>query len=465
MSAKIGKYQLYQTLGKGNFSKVKYAVDTTDGTVWAMKIVDRKMIQKENLESQLKREIAIMKLLKQKNIIKLREVLQSANNIYIVLELVTGGELFDRIVQAKRFDEPTARKYFRQLVFGIDYCHQQDVSHRDLKPENLLLDEHDTLKISDFGLSSITAGSGETQKLLMTTCGTPNYVAPEVLLEKGYDGKKADLWSCGIILYVMLSGHFPFTAENIPELFKKIKNGDYKAFPNYFSNSAKDLIAKLLIVNPNDRLTIEGVMKHEWFNVEMDESLLEDHLNLLKRDDSKISEVLTDDMIDASVTNCNDDEYQMSQSKQLGNTTTLLNAFDLASKLMAGYFNPLIGLENNLNIRRETRFIVKGDKEFTLNALQKTLENLQVKVTMNNENNKSQQTTSHHSDIKCFANVRQVGITFSLKIEGTSGGFCLVEVRRGKGSIIHFNDIYRKIVEEMKDYIVSKQQNNNNEKE
>jgi len=168
---------MHQTLGKGNFSKVKYAIDVNDKTSWAIKIVDRKMIQKENLESQLRREIAIMKLLKHKHIIKLREVLQSPTKIYIVLELVTGGELFDRIVKQKRFDEKTSRNYFQQLVRGIAYCHAQDVSHRDLKPENLLLDESDVLKISDFGLSALCVGQGEQQKMLMTTCGTPNYVA------------------------------------------------------------------------------------------------------------------------------------------------------------------------------------------------------------------------------------------------------------------------------------------------
>ncbi len=152
-------------------------MDVNDGSTWAIKIVDRKMIQKENLESQLRREIAIMKLLSHRHVVRLREVLQSPTNIYIVLDLVTGGELFDRIVKAKKFDEKTSRKYFHQLISGIHYCHEQDVSHRDLKPENLLLDEHDCLKISDFGLSALCVGAGDSQKMLMTTCGTPNYVA------------------------------------------------------------------------------------------------------------------------------------------------------------------------------------------------------------------------------------------------------------------------------------------------
>ncbi|EFC45839.1 predicted protein, partial [Naegleria gruberi] len=269
----IGQYQLYQTLGKGNFSKVKYGQDMNDGTTWAIKIIDRKMIQQENLESQLRREIAIMKLLSHRHVIRLREVLQSPSNIYIVLELVTGGELFDRIVKAKRFDECQCRKYFHQLISGIHYCHEQGVSHRDLKPENLLLDDKDVLKISDFGLSALCVGAGDSKKMLTTTCGTPNYVAPEVLMEKGYDGKKADIWSCGVILYVMLSGHFPFSADSIQELFKKIKNGEYNPFPEYFSSDAKDLIRRMLVVNPDFRISTESVLKHPWFTQEEEYNL------------------------------------------------------------------------------------------------------------------------------------------------------------------------------------------------
>lgn len=134
MPKRVEKYQLGKTLGRGTFSKVKYAIDTTTNKAYAVKIVDRKMIRKENMEAQLKREIAIMKILKQDHVVGMREVLQSSKHIYIVLELVTGGELFDRIVQAKRFTEDVARKFFQQLITGIHYCHSQGIAHRDLKP-------------------------------------------------------------------------------------------------------------------------------------------------------------------------------------------------------------------------------------------------------------------------------------------------------------------------------------------
>lgn len=131
---RVEKYQLIKTLGRGTFSKVKYAIDTTTNKPYAIKIVDRKMIKKENMEAQLKREIAIMKILKHDHVVELREVLQSSKHIYIVLELVTGGELFDRIVEAERFNEDVARKFFQQLINGIQYCHAQGIAHRDLKP-------------------------------------------------------------------------------------------------------------------------------------------------------------------------------------------------------------------------------------------------------------------------------------------------------------------------------------------
>lgn len=229
MVKKIGKYELRKTLGTGTFGKVKYAIDTQDEarTAYAIKVLDRKQIEKEQMQEQLKNEVAIMKMLNHPHVVKMFEVIQSPQHIYIVLEIVTGGELFDRIVAAKRFDEPTARRYFQQLMFGVYYCHAQGVAHRDLKPENLLLDASDGLKISDFGLSSFSQTEGK-DKMLMTTCGTPNYVAPEVLKEKGYNGLFTDIWSCGVILFVMLAGHLPFEDATTNGLFIKIERGEYR---------------------------------------------------------------------------------------------------------------------------------------------------------------------------------------------------------------------------------------------
>ncbi|KAH9599970.1 Protein kinase domain [Trypanosoma melophagium] len=271
---RIGRYELGATIGSGNFSKVKIGRDVETGVEWAIKIIDKDQLVRERMEEQLKREIAVMKMLHQPNVIQLREVMQTTNHIYLVLELVRGGELFERIATAKRFDEPTARHYFHQLVAGVHYCHLQGIAHRDLKPENLLLDDNDTLKISDFGLSNLHRGNvGGQGTMLQTVCGTPNYVAPEVLKERGYDGVLADVWSCGVILFVMLAGYLPFDDENINGLFRKIERGEYR-MPRHFSAEARDLISKMLEIDPAKRITVAGIMQHPWFVVDWDPNML-----------------------------------------------------------------------------------------------------------------------------------------------------------------------------------------------
>jgi serine/threonine protein kinase len=265
---RVGKYILGDTLGQGTFAKVKLASDPETGKNYAIKILEKKQIVGQKLETQLKREISIMLKLRHPNVVQMLEVLQSAKNIYVVLELISGGELFDKIVSAKRFDESTARKYFQQLICGISYCHTHRIAHRDLKPENLLVDANGVLKISDFGLSNLqkTTDSGNVSKnlYLKTVCGTPNYVAPEVLQEDGYDGFKADLWSCGVILYVMLVGKLPFSNKDMQQLFEQIKKAAYPPSP-HIPEEANDLISKLLCVDPNKRYTVRDVTQHPWF--------------------------------------------------------------------------------------------------------------------------------------------------------------------------------------------------------
>ena len=234
MAAKkqVGKYEIGRTLGEGTFGKVKHAVHVSSRVEVAIKVLDKERIQKQSMGSQIKKEISIMKQLSHENVVKLKEVLASRTKIFIVLELVTGGELFDLIVQRGRLDEAASRIYFRQLVSGVAYCHSQGVAHRDLKPENLLLDSEGTLKISDFGLSALYDGEeGSTRsQMLHTTCGTPNYVAPEVLQNEGYVGRIADCWSIGVILYVLLAGFLPFDEATMSALFDKIKRAEF-AYP------------------------------------------------------------------------------------------------------------------------------------------------------------------------------------------------------------------------------------------
>jgi len=258
----IGRYTLLETLGQGSFATVKKAVDRNTGQAYAVKIIEKKKILGEGLELQLKREVTIMLNLKHDNIVRMYEVLQSENNVYLVIELVTGGggDLFDVIKGSKHLDDKTARLYFQQLVVAIHVCHVNGIAHRDLKPENCLIAAGGVLKIADFGLANLQ----KSNEYLKTVCGTPNYVAPEVLKQTEYDGFKSDMWSAGVILYVMLAGRLPFYQKQLAELVAKIKAGDYK-IPENVSQESIDLIQKLLCVDPEKRYTVHDCAKHPWF--------------------------------------------------------------------------------------------------------------------------------------------------------------------------------------------------------
>lgn len=216
---KIGKYEVGRTIGEGTFAKVKFARNTETGDSVAIKVMAKSTILQHRMVEQIKREISIMKIVRHPNIVRLHEVLASQTKIYIILEFVMGGELYDKIVQQGKLSENESRRYFQQLIDAVDHCHRRGVYHRDLKPENLLLDAYGNLKVSDFGLSALTKqGVG----LLHTTCGTPNYIAPEVLSNRGYDGAAADVWSCGVILYVLLAGYLPFEEADLPSLYRRV---------------------------------------------------------------------------------------------------------------------------------------------------------------------------------------------------------------------------------------------------
>jgi serine/threonine protein kinase len=202
-----------------------------------------------------------MKLVRHPNVVRLHEVLVSRKKIVIILEFITSGELFDKIIRHGRLNEADARKYFQQLIDGVDFCHSKGVYHRDLKPENLLLDSQGNLKISDFGL---TAWPAQGDSLLRTTCGTPNYVAPEVFSHKGYNGALADTWSCGVILYVLLAGYLPFDEVDLTALYGKIESAEY-SFPAWFPGGAKSLIRRILEPNLDTRIRIEAIRNDEWF--------------------------------------------------------------------------------------------------------------------------------------------------------------------------------------------------------
>ncbi|XP_050272497.1 CBL-interacting serine/threonine-protein kinase 21 isoform X1 [Quercus robur] len=256
----IGKYKLGRTIGEGTFAKVKLGVDNTNGQYVAIKIIDKHMVLESNLKYQVQREIRTMKLLHHPNIVRIHEVIGSKTKIYIVMEHVSGGQLTDKMSYVKKLEEWEARKLFQQLIDAVDYCHNKGVYHRDLKPENLLMDHKGNLKVSDFGLSALQKPGG----ILTTACGSPCYVAPELLLNKGYNGAAADVWSCGVILFEILAGHLPFDDRNLINLYKKISRAEY-TFPLWFTKGQKKLLFRIFDPNPRTRITIPEIIEDEWF--------------------------------------------------------------------------------------------------------------------------------------------------------------------------------------------------------
>ncbi|TMW92295.1 hypothetical protein EJD97_013232 [Solanum chilense] len=256
------RYELGRLLGQGTFAKVHHARDVKTSMNVAIKIIDKEKIVKVGMIDQIKCEISAMKLVRHSNIVQLYEVMASKKKIYCVMEYVKGGELYNKVSKGK-LKEDVARKLFQQLISAIDFCHSRGVYHRDLKPENLLLDENGNLKISDFGLSAL-ADSKCQDGLLHTKCGTPAYVAPEVISKRGYDGAIADIWSCGVILYVLLAGYLPFQDSKLMEMYRKIGKAEFKC-PNWFPPDARRLISKILNPNPSTRISISKIMENSWF--------------------------------------------------------------------------------------------------------------------------------------------------------------------------------------------------------
>ena len=256
----IGQYVLGETLGTGSFGKVKLARHALTGHRVAVKIINKRKVSTMDIGGRIKREIQYLKLLRHPHIIKLYEVLTTPSDIIMVIEYA-GGELFQFIVDRGRMSEPEARRFFQQIIAATEYCHRHKIVHRDLKPENLLLDEFQNVKIGDFGLSNIMSDGD----FLKTSCGSPNYAAPEVISGRLYSGPEVDVWSCGVILYVMLCGRLPFDDEYIPSLFMKINKGIY-TLPPYLSAEARDLLSRMLVVDPVKRITIAEIRQHPWFN-------------------------------------------------------------------------------------------------------------------------------------------------------------------------------------------------------
>ncbi|XP_061911784.1 serine/threonine-protein kinase BRSK1 isoform X3 [Entelurus aequoreus] len=255
----VGPYRLEKTLGKGQTGLVKLGIHCITAQKVAIKIVNREKLS-ESVLMKVEREIAILKLIEHPHVLKLHDVYENNKYLYLVLEHVSGGELFDYLVKKGRLTPKEARKFFRQIISALDFCHSHSICHRDLKPENLLLDEKNNIRIADFGMASLQVGDS----LLETSCGSPHYACPEVIRGEKYDGRRADVWSCGVILFALLVGALPFDHDNLRQLLEKVKSGVFH-MPHFIPPDCQSLLKGMIEVNPEKRLTLETIQKHAWY--------------------------------------------------------------------------------------------------------------------------------------------------------------------------------------------------------
>ncbi len=261
---KIGNYILLNNIGKGTFSKVTLGYHTLTSELVAIKILQKNKIQDKIDIERINREMFILKMLCHPNISQLYETLSTIHNFYIIMEYIEGGDLFEYISINKYLSENQSCIFFRQLISTVEYLNKLNIAHRDIKPENILLDsEKKNIKLIDFGLSNFTLKNEK----LKSSCGSPCYASPEMISGKPYNGIITDIWSCGIVLYCMLVGALPFDDEDIHVLYQQIREGKFY-LPSTLSNEAIDLLKKLLIVEPDKRISISDIKKHPWFNID-----------------------------------------------------------------------------------------------------------------------------------------------------------------------------------------------------
>ncbi|KAJ7449622.1 Pkinase-domain-containing protein [Mycena latifolia] len=267
---RIGMWKIGRTIGTGSSGRVRIARNSKTGQYAAIKIVSKTSLDStrslnhlgddaEHSQLSLEREIVVMKLIDHPNIMRLYDVWETSTELYLILEYVKGGELFEYLCKQGRLPTEEALGYFHQIIAAIDYCHQFNIAHRDLKPENILLDEDFNVKIADFGMAAWQANG-----MLRTSCGSPHYAAPEIVSAKAYHGSAADIWSCGVILHALLAGRLPFDDEDLGILLEKVKGGAFD-MPDDIDPLAQDLIKKMLTVNVEDRITMPVLLAHPFF--------------------------------------------------------------------------------------------------------------------------------------------------------------------------------------------------------
>ncbi|KAH9731300.1 CBL-interacting serine/threonine-protein kinase 9 [Citrus sinensis] len=381
---RVGKYELGRTLGEGSFAKVKFAKNVETGDFVAIKIVDRDQVLRHKMVEQIKREISTMKLIKHPNVIKIIEVMASKTKIYIVLEFIDGGELFDKIAKHGRLKEDEARRYFQQLINAVDYCHSRGVFHRDLK----------------------------------------------VLNDKGYDGRASDVWSCGVILFVLMAGFLPFDESNLMALYRKICRADFSC-PSWFSSGAKKLIKRILDPNPDTRMTISQMLEDEWFK----KGYKPPHFD-------KEEEVNLDD-VDAIFNDSKENLVTEKKEKPVS-----MNAFELISRTKSFSLENLFEKQTGL-VKRETRFTSQRPPNEIMSKIEEAAKPLGFNVRKGNYKMKLQgDKTGRKGQLSVATEVFEVAPTLHI-----------VEVRKTGGDTLEFHKFYKKFSSGLKDVVWQAEEN------
>ena len=411
------KYDVGRLLGQGTFAKVYYgrSVDTNQSV--AIKMIDKDKVMKVGLMDQIKREISVMRIAKHPNVVELYEVMATKTRIYFVMEYCKGGELFNKVAKGKLRDD-VAWKYFHQLINAVDFCHSRQVYHRDIKPENLLLDDNENLKVSDFGLSAL-ADCKRQDGLLHTTCGTPAYVAPEVINRKGYDGTKADIWSCGVVLFVLLAGYLPFHDSNLMEMYRKIGKGDFKA-PSWFAPEVRRLLCKMLDPNPETRITIAKIRESSWFRKGL-------HMKQ-KKMEKRVRET---NSVEASAAGPSENGGSVREENNTDQPTSI-NAFDIIAS-SAGF--DLTGLFGDVYDKRESRFTSQKPASVIISKLEEVAQRLKLSIRKREAGLFKLETSKEG---------RKGKLSMDAEIFQVTPTFHMVEVKKSNGDTLE----YQKLVKE-----------------
>ncbi|KAG0458785.1 hypothetical protein HPP92_021913 [Vanilla planifolia] len=374
---RVGKYELGRTIGEGSFAKVKFARNVETGDAFAIKILEKNQVLRHKMVEQLKREISTMKLIKHPNVVR----------------------LYERLLP------------------------QQRVYHRDLKPENLLLDSYGALKVSDFGLSAF-AHQIRDDGLLHTACGTPNYVAPEVLNDKGYDGAASDIWSCGVILFVLMAGYLPFDEQSLMDLYKKISKADFSC-PSWFSSGAKKLIRRILDPNHHLRITIPEMLEDEWFkkgymppNFESTEEVSLDDVNSVFNDSQ---------------------EHLVTEKKEKPES---MNAFSLISKSEGFNLGNLFEKQAG-TVKRETSFTSRCSPSEIMSKIEETAKPLGFNVHKNN----------YKMKLKGDKTGRKGYLSVATEVFEVAPSLHMVELRKIGGDTLEYHKFYKNFSTGLKDVV------------